>query len=156
MKIEVASFACRPRVLVATIALCGAAALSVWLARSSTATNGAGAESPRPDSAAPAAPVESACELARRGEPDGTQYVAIVVRSIDDLYRLELPSLPSISLLDHPSAEPEPDGRISVGAYVTDVTLGALCARGCTSDRGCGVRVIVTKQQHEEHLDRIR
>jgi hypothetical protein len=60
------------------------------------------------------------------------------------------------SLLDHPRAERDADGRVSVGGYASDEALAALCARGCTPDRGYGVRVIVTEQPQAERWDGLR
>jgi hypothetical protein len=61
-----------------------------------------------------------------------------------------LPSVRGLSLLDHPSADLDADGQLSVSAYADDAALGELCARGCIRARGCGVRVITTKQQLAE------
>jgi hypothetical protein len=104
------------------------------------------APSTQRSSATPADRVESACELARDGGRDATQYLQIVVRSRDDISRLDLPNTAGVSLLDHPTADPRPDCRLGVGAYATSAGLATLCAHGCTPDRGCGIRVITTKQ----------
>jgi hypothetical protein len=66
----------------------------------------------------------------------------IVAPSVDEIYRLDLPHVPGLSLLDHPEAKRTADGRVAVTAYVTDEGRAALCARGCTASRSCEIRMI--------------
>lgn len=88
------------------------------------------------------------------GDP-GSQAVVIVAASVDEIYRLRLIDLRGLSLLDHPRADPEPDGRVGVTGYADDDALRELCARGCTRDRRCDVRVVTTKQALRAHWDRV-
>ena len=77
------------------------------------------------------------CPHVQAGGP--AALVAIVAPSVDEIYRLDLPHVPGLSLLDHPEAKRTADGRVAVAAYVTDEGRAALCVRGCTASRGCEI-----------------
>jgi hypothetical protein len=87
------------------------------------------------------------------GEPGVHAYVALIAPSIAEIYRLELIHLRGAWHVDHPRADPTPDGRFEIGFYADDEALATLCDRGCTASRRCGIRVVQTKQ---ELLDRYR
>src|SRR5262245_20390532 len=103
--------------------------------------------SPPPSHApsAPRAPASECDRVAASTNRDSYQYVALVAASREDLARFDLPHMAGVSLSDHPSTDQLADGRVSLGALVTDAAIATLCARGCTRAERCDILVITSK-----------